>query len=126
MSFNPGNLGTGAYATNAATLWQNRVPTTQSGIPAGSSGRFSTTMAQASSTAASSSTAISSSETTQTRQQGLASLQSLFQAHKSGANIMQASQSLYGNTYASASDYLQALAQTANQSVSTSSISTSA
>lgn len=116
MSFNPGYIGTGAYAINASTLLQSSAA---AAAKSSSSANFSATLAQASAPSTSSATV------KQNRHEAMNSMQSLMQAHKAGANLLQASQSLIGNSYATAGDYLQALTQTVSQTAS-SGISTTA
>lgn len=127
MSCNMSHIGNGVYAANAKALMQSRMADAQSCIQSGGNDKFSAAMTQASSVASSMKATASSPEAVQNRQQALASLQDIFQAYQSGANISQSAQSLSGNSYASINDYLQALSQTATQSVSSgSSISTQA
>ncbi len=107
MSFNPGTIGTGVYATNAKSLIEDRMAKAQHCCKSGG-GSFAQALSNA-----------TSPEAIQNRQQAKSSLQSIAQSQQAGADILQLSQSLSGNTYASANDYLQALSQTASQSIST-------
>ncbi|MDR3390383.1 MAG: hypothetical protein P4L77_01495 [Sulfuriferula sp.] len=123
MSCNMSQIGSG----NAMALMQSRMANAQSCAQSSGTGSFSSAVAQASSKVSDMLATASSPESVQKRQEALTSLKSLYQDYQSGANISQAAQSLSGNSYASINDYLQALSQTAGQSVSTgSSISTTA
>ena len=126
MSCNMGQIGAGNHVANAKALMQSRMTDAQVGIQPGGNEQFSAAIAQAKSTAASLLTTASSPEATQNRQQALSSLQNIYQSYQSGANISQSAQSLSGNSYASVNDFLQALSQTADQSITSASISTQA
>ncbi|BBP00876.1 hypothetical protein [Sulfuriferula nivalis] len=106
MSFNPSAIGTGVNAANAKSLMETHMAKAQHCCKSGS-GSFAQALSN-----------FSSPEAVQNRDEAKSSMKSIAQSQQSGADIQQAAQSLSGNTYASVNDYLQALSQSASQSIS--------
>jgi hypothetical protein len=116
MSINPGYIGTGAYAINAHSLMQTNT----------SKPRSSTQSAESATTTAEATSPSSVTTISHNYQQARSCMHEIAQCHKAGVDIQQVSQSLYGNTYSSGSDFLQAVADTSNEVLSSSSINTQA
>jgi hypothetical protein len=107
MSFNSSAIGTGVNAANAKSLLETHMAKAQHCCKAGG-GSFAQALSN-----------ITSPEAVQNRDEAKSSMKSIAQPQQSGADIQQSAQSLYVNTHTSVNDYLQALSQTASQSIST-------